>query len=279
MLDAFLDHGGDFIDTANIYSHWYEGAVGGESENMLGEWMQARNNRSQVIIASKVGFAYQDVPASTSAHWIETECEKSLKRLQTDYLDLYYAHNDDRNTPLEESMEAFYQLIRKGKVRQIGASNFLAWRIAQANAVAREHGWAEYCCIQQRYTYLRPRAGTSFAPQVSANEDLEDFCRNMPVTLLAYSPLLDGAYVRDDREFNPNYLGADSDARLKVLHAVADETAATVNQVILAWLMQHSPQTIPLVSAGTMEQLEENLVAARLTLTEEQLHTLDSAGV
>jgi aryl-alcohol dehydrogenase-like predicted oxidoreductase len=279
MLDAYLDQGGNFLDTANIYAHWYEGAVGGESEIILGEWMQARGNRDQVILASKVGFAYQDVPVSTSAHWIETECEKSLKRLQSDYLDLYYAHNDDRSTPLEESMEAFYQLIRKGKVRQIGASNFLAWRIAQANAVAREHGWVEYCCVQQRYTYLRPRVGTTFAPQESANEDLEDFCRNMPVTLLAYSPLLGGAYVRDDRAFHPNYLGADGEARLKALHAVADETGASVNQVILAWLMQHSPQTIPLVSAGSMEQLAEDLAAAQLILTEEQLHTLDSAGV
>ncbi|NSW53755.1 MAG: aldo/keto reductase [Anaerolineae bacterium] len=279
MLDAYLEHGGNFIDTANIYAAWYPGASGGESETILGEWLRERRNRSQVVLASKVGFAYQEVPVSTAAYWIETECEKSLKRLGIETLDLYYAHNDDRGTPLEESMEAFYQLIRKGKVRQIGASNFLAWRIAQANAMARANGWVEYCCVQQRYTYLRPRTGTSFAPQVAVNADLEDFCQTMPVTLLAYSPLLGGAYVRDDRAINPNYLGADSDARLGVLRAIARENNWSSNQVILAWLIQHSPNTIPLVSAGSMEQLEEDLAAAELVLTEEQVQRLDTAGV
>ena len=110
MLDYYLEHGGNFIDTANVYARWYDGAVGGESETILGEWFKVRGNRSKVILASKVGFAYQDVPVSTSAAWIERECEKSLRRLQTETIDLYYAHNDDRNTPLEESLEAFYQM-------------------------------------------------------------------------------------------------------------------------------------------------------------------------
>ena len=279
QMDYFLEQGGNFIDTANIYAHWYEGGVGGDAELMIGEWLKARGSRKDVVIASKVGFAYQDVEIGTSAKQIEEECEKSLKRMGIETIDLYYSHNDDRNTPLEESLEAYYQLIRKGKVRHIGASNFLAWRLAKANAIAANNGWEEYCCIQQRYTYLRPRVGTSFGLQVAVNHDLEDYCRNEPVTLLAYSPLLGGAYVRDDREINPNYLGPDGKARLLTLHQVAKETGWTVNQVVLVWLLQHSPFTLPLVSAGTMEQLKENLSAAELTLSPEQLQRLDNAGV
>ncbi|MBN2046729.1 MAG: aldo/keto reductase [Anaerolineaceae bacterium] len=278
MLDYYLDCGGNFIDTANIYAHWYEGASGGESETMLGEWFKERGSRGQVVLASKVGFPYQDVESGTSARQIESECEKSLRRMGVETIDLYYAHHDDRGTPLEESLEAFYQLIRKGKVRRIGASNFLAWRIAEANGIARANGWEEYCCVQQRYTYLRPRAATSFGAQVAVNSDLEDFCRAMPVTLLAYSPLLGGAFVRDDREINANYLGADSEARLSTLHFVAKENNWTVNQVILVWLMQHSPRTIPLVSAGNMEQMREDMRAAELRLSAEHLTLLDQAG-
>ncbi len=189
QFDYYLEQGGNFIDTANIYAHWYDGASGGESETMLGAWLKERKNRQDVIIASKVGFAYPGIEMGTSAKQIEEECEKSLKRMGIETIDLYYSHNDDRNTPLEESLEAYDQLIRKGKVRHIGASNFLAWRLAEANAAARENGWEEYCCIQQRYTYLRPRTGTNFGNQVAVNADLEDFCRSNPVTLLAYSPL------------------------------------------------------------------------------------------
>ncbi|MEE4194824.1 MAG: aldo/keto reductase [Anaerolineae bacterium] len=279
QLDYYCEQGGNFIDTANIYAHWYEGAQGGESEAMLGQWLKQRNNRKDVIIASKVGFAYQDVEIGTNAQQIEEECEKSLKRMGIETIDLYYSHNDDRSTPLEESLEAYYQLIRKGKIRHIGASNFLAWRLSKANAIAANNGWEQYCCVQQRFTYLRPRVGTHFSPQVAVNADLEDYCRNEPVTLLAYSPLLGGAYVREDRDFNPNYLGPDSDARLNVLHQIASETGWTVNQVVLVWMLQRTPFTLPLVSAGTMEQLKEDLAAAAMSLTSDQLKRLEEAGV
>ena len=278
QFDYFVEQGGYFIDTANIYAHWYEGASGGESETMLGLWLKERGNRKDVVIASKVGFAYPGIEIGTNAKQIEEECEKSLKRMGIETIDLYYAHMDDRNTPLEESLEAFYQLIRKGKVRHIGASNFRAWRIAEANAIARAEGWEEYCCVQQRYTYLRPRVGTTFGYQMAVNEDLEDFCETEPVTMLAYSPLLTGGYVREDREINPNYLGKDGDARLAMLDTIAEETGWTVNQVILVWLMEHTPFTLPLISAGTMEQLRENLASAELHLSEDQLKRLDEAG-
>jgi aryl-alcohol dehydrogenase-like predicted oxidoreductase len=171
LLDQFMDAGGNFIDTANIYAHWVEGGKGGESETMLGAWMRARGNREQCFIASKVGFAYPGIQPGLRAEQIEAECHKSLKRLGVDTIDLYYAHVDDRQTPLEETLAAFDSLIRAGKVRFIGASNYLAWRLERARWISQTQEWAAYCCIQQRYTYLRPKPGADFDPQISANDD------------------------------------------------------------------------------------------------------------
>jgi aryl-alcohol dehydrogenase-like predicted oxidoreductase len=139
--------------------------------------MRERKNRAQMFIATKVGFGYPGVEQGLRAHQIETECEGSLKRLGIDTIDLYYAHVDDRNTPQEETLEAFDRLVKAGKVRLIGASNFLAWRLEEARWVSQTHGWAEYCCIQQRHSYVRPKPGGSFAPQIAANDDLLDYCR------------------------------------------------------------------------------------------------------
>jgi aryl-alcohol dehydrogenase-like predicted oxidoreductase len=132
-----------------------EGFKGGESETILGAWMKERKNRDQVFIASKVGFGYQDVPISLRADIIEKECNKSLERLGIETIDLYYAHNDDRDTPLEETLEAFSRLMDAGKVRYIGASNYLAWRLEEAHWLSLVNEWPEYCCIQQRHTYIR----------------------------------------------------------------------------------------------------------------------------
>lgn len=277
-MDQYADAGGFFLDTANIYSFWLPGFEGGESETVLGKWLQARQNRSRLFIATKLGFAYQDVERGLRADQIERECEKSLKRLQTDVIDLYYAHVDDRNTPLEETMEAFDRLIKAGKVRYIGASNFLAWRLEKARWVSRTSNWAEYRCIQQRYTYLRPKPGASFGAQISANDDLLDYCRSEGITLLAYSPLLNGAYTRADRDFQEQYRGPDSDARLATLHVVAAETGATANQIVYAWMMQSEPPVIPLMAASTDEQMKENLGALDIALSVEQMDRLNKAS-
>ena len=278
LMDQYTEAGGFFFDTANIYSFWLPGFQGGESETVLGEWLQARGNRSRLFIATKLGFAYQDVERGLRADRIERECEKSLKRLQTDAIDLYYAHVDDRNTPLEETMEAFDRLVQAGKVRAIGASNFLAWRLERAHWVSRMNNWAEYCCIQQRYTYLRPKPGASFGDQVSANDDLLDYCRSEGLTLLAYSPLLNGAYTRADRAFPEQYIGPDAEARLAALRAIAKETGATANQVVYAWMMQSVPPVIPLMTASTNEQMKENLDVLNITLTAEQMNRLNNAS-
>jgi aryl-alcohol dehydrogenase-like predicted oxidoreductase len=278
LLDRHVEAGGSFLDTANIYARWVPGYVGGESETLLGKWMRERKNRSRMFIATKVGFQYLGVEHGLRAHQIETECEKSLKRLGVDVIDLYYAHVDDRNTPMEETMEAFDRLVSAGKVRFIGASNFAAWRLEEARWVSRTRGWAEYCCIQQRYSYVRPKPGASFDPQVAANDDLLYYCRARGITMLAYSPLLGGAYTRADRSLSEQYLGPDTDARLTALRAVAEETGATLNQVVYAWMLQSEPPVIPLMAASTMRQMEENLGALGIELDAGQMTRLNSAA-
>ena len=278
ILDRHVEAGGSFLDTANNYAMWVPGYVGGESETLLGEWMRERKNRTQIFIATKVGFDYPGVERGLQAQQIATECEKSLKRLGIDTIDLYYAHRDDRNTPVEETLEAYDRLIKAGKVRFIGASNFSAWRLEEARWVSQTQGWAEYCCVQQRYSYIRPKSGADFGHQTAANDDLLDYCRARGMRLLAYSPLLSGAYTRTDRAFPDQYLGPDTDARVAALKAVSEEVGATANQVVLAWMAQSAPAIIPLFGASTVDQLLENLGAQEVELSAEQMARLNDAS-
>ncbi|MBK8020979.1 MAG: aldo/keto reductase [Chloroflexi bacterium] len=276
ILDAYLDAGGTFIDTANIYAWWVEGFHGGESEILLGEWMQARGNRDKLFIASKVGFGYGEVPKRLRASDIEQECDKSLRHMKIDTIDLYYAHVDDRTTPLEETMEAFDRLVKAGKVRFVGASNYLAWRLEEARWVSESHGWQPFCCVQQHYTYLRLRPGMNVAPQEMVNDDLLDWVKARGSTLLAYSVLQSGAYSRSDRSVRKELHFDDNTRRLETLRAVAQETGATVNQVILKWMLDRS--IIPLIAASSEEQLAENLGALEVHLSAEQTERLNRAG-
>ncbi len=276
LMDRFLEAGGNFVDTANIYSHWVSGFKGGESETLLGEWMRERQNRQSLLIATKVGFGYPGVEGGLKAGQIQAECEKSLRRLGTDTIDLYDAHVDDRVTPLEETIEAFERLVKAGKVRYLGASNYRAWRLAQAAAVSQAHGWTQFCCIQQRHTYLRPRHAASFGPQVSANDDLLDYVRSSGISLLAYASLLGGAYTRPQSSLPEQYRSPESEARLSVLDAVARETTATPNQVILAWMLQGDPPVIPVMAASSDAQMDENLGALKIRLSPELLSRLNA---
>ena len=279
LLDQYFEAGGRFIDTANNYSYWYEGGEGGESEAVLGKWMKARNNRDQLFLATKVGFNTPKQGHGLSKKLILQEFEGSLERLQTDYIDLYYAHKDHREDPLSETLETFNQLSEEGKVYHIGCSNMRAWRIAEAKQISQQHSWAEYCGVQQRHSYLRPRPGAKFTPQLASNEDLLDYCQENPdVTLLAYSPLLGGAYTRDDRALPEQYKSADNNARINTLKDVAAQLNATANQVILAWMLQGSPTVLPVISASTSEQLTENLGTLSIMLSAEQLELLTTAG-
>jgi aryl-alcohol dehydrogenase-like predicted oxidoreductase len=278
LLDQYAEAGGSFLDTANIYSFWLPGCAGGECESLLGDWMRERRNRARMFVASKVGFGYPGVERGLRAAQIAAECDRSLKRLGTDVIDLYYAHVDDLDTPVEESLAAFDRLAKAGKIRFIGASNFAAWRLEEARCASRARGWAEYACVQQRHTYLRPKPGASFSPQVAANADLLDWRAARGVALLAYSPLLNGAYTRPDRPVPAQYAGPDTDARLAALKAVAAEAGATPNQVVLAWMLRGQPAVIPVFAASTPGQMRENLGALEVVLSEAQLARLDNAS-
>ncbi len=276
LLDQYAGAGGRFIDSANIYAHWIEGFRGGESEAVIGRWMKQRGNRSQVFITSKVGFGYGDIPKRLRASDIEEECNKSLRRFDTDVIDLYYTHVDDRETPLEESLEAFNRLVQAGKVRFIGASNYLAWRLEQAKWISETNKWAQFCCIQQHYTYLRLRPGMNVEPQIMVNDDLLDYVGSRDLTLLAYSVLQSGSYTRADRPFRVELQSADNEQRLATLRAIAGEIGATPNQVVLRWMLQRS--IIPLIAASTEAQMQENLDALKFDLSDDQMQRLNTAG-
>ena len=279
ILDAYYEAGGRFIDTANNYSRWHAGGIGIESEATLGKWLKARGNRDNLVIATKVGFNRADIGPSLSRRTIEAEIAGSLARLGTDTVDLYYAHADIRTDPLEETLETFDALVRAGKVRALGCSNYRAWRIEKARGISRTHGWAEYCCVQQRHTYLQPRPGADFGAQVSSNEDLLDYCReDRGFRLLAYSPLLAGAYTRPDKKLPGQYVGVEAGARLTALAQVATECSATPNQVIYAWMLQGNPAVIPLTAPTSLAQLRENLGALNIRLSPDQLQRLNAAG-
>jgi aryl-alcohol dehydrogenase-like predicted oxidoreductase len=274
MLDQYVEGGGNFLDTANNYAVWI--GEGGESEAMLGRWIYERGNRGNMIVASKVGCPTQDAPMSSKPEHILAECDRTLKRLQTDYLDLYYYHLDDRSVPLDVQLETMDQLTRSGKVRYIGASNFKAWRLAEAAAVSKANDYPAFCCVQQRHTYLRPRVDARFGAQVSSNDDLLEYCRERGLQLVAYSSLLSGAYSRDDRRIQKQYRHKDSDARMAALLEAAHETAATPNQVLLAWLTGRG--IIPVTGASTAEQMMESLAGFDLSISVELLDRLDAAA-
>lgn len=287
MLDMYLDAGGTFLDTANGYAHWLEEwAVGGESERLLGEWMRERGNRDRVFIASKVGFPYPgsaDNPGAErglTARQIEEECNKSLQRLGVDTIDLYYAHKDDPNTPLEETMQAFDRLVQAGKVRFVGGSNYYAWRLEEALCASRSNGWVEYCCLQQRYSYLRPlrRYGSDLGNHTLVTYELLKLVEQRNIRILAFSAMLGGAYTRTDRPLRQEYAGPDSEARMQALREVAQETGATASQVVLAWMLHSTPAVLPLISASTPEVMQDNLGALEVTLTDAQMERLNTAG-
>lgn len=280
LLDQYVEAGGRFIDTANAYARWVPGCRGGESEEVLGRWLKDRGNRGELFIASKVGFPspIDSLDYGLRAKQIERACEGSLRRLGVEAIDLYYAHADDRSTPLEESLEAFHRLSKGGKVRYLGASNFSDWRLEEARWIAMGRGVTQFCCAQQRFSYVRPQAGSIYDPHVYVNEEVLDYVRNRGLTLLAYSPLLGGAYTRTDRSFPEQYLGPDTDGRLEALAEVAAAAGKTKNQVVLAWMVTSDPPVIPIIAASSREQLAELIGSLDVALDVAMLERLSKAG-
>jgi aryl-alcohol dehydrogenase-like predicted oxidoreductase len=295
LLDRFTAAGGTFIDTANNYAFWLTGSQGGESEALLGRWRQSRGITDEVIIATKLGARVRR-PATTfeeaarlenveglSAATIPASARRSLQALGLERLDLLYAHLDDPATPLAETVETFGALVDEGTVGLLGVSNQWSWRVEQARTLARQARVPAYEVLQYHFTYLRPR--TDFPgrrspdgePGVAAGEVLSYLRAHPSLTAVVYSPLLRGAYVRDDKPLGPEYDHPGTSARMDALRDVARQTGATLNQVVLAWLMGGDIPMIPLVSASTVGQLDESLEAVDLGLTPEQRARLDDA--
>ena len=275
VLDAYLDMGGNFIDTSNNYAHW--AGTGDESETLLGEWLAERKCRERVVLATKVGFDRHGKGAGLKKAQIEYWIDESLRKLKTDYIDLYYAHTDDTSTPIEETMEAFDMLVRKGKVRALGSSNFDTWRLAEANLIAQNRGWTPYTAMQQRLTYLQPKF--TAAPKYTFNEivnreRLRYLCdKNMP--LISYSCLCKGAYEIDER-LPAEYEGG---KRLEFIRNMAKEKGVNASALVVAWLTnlhrcEGYPRVIPLFAA-TYDHLVENLRGLEINLTDEELEAMN----
>lgn len=279
MLDLYFDRGGDFLDSANKYASWVPGCQGGESEKIIGKWMKKKGNRDDVFLSSKVGFSYGEIPRSLKKELIISECERSLKRLDAETIDLYFAHAYDTLTPVEETMEAFYLLKKSGKIRFAGASNFYGWQLYEANEIARQQGWEGFCCLQQRHTYLEPTLRADFGTQLLLTPEIQEICQLKNICMMAYSPLLGGAYVRNDHPVPIQYQSKINENRLIQLREVADELQTSPNAVIIAWMMQGSPQIIPMVTGSKVSQLEENLESSSFLLNEEQLKRLNQEVV
>lgn len=278
LLDFYVENGGTLIDTANMYAFWLPDCCGGESETVIGEWMKERGSRHKILVSSKLAFDYPGSKGGLSASEIARECEKSLKRLGSDHLDIYYAHRDDLDTPQEETMAAFDKLVKAGKVRVLGASNLAVWRIAEANAVARANGFAQYELIQQRYTYLRPRHGADFGPQIFLNDETKAFAKQHGIGLVGYSVLLSGAYTRADKPMPAQFAGVDTVDRLAALNAVSAELGVSPNQVLIAWMRHSEPSVQPIIAGSKTAQLKENIEALNIKLTAEQMKRLNTAG-
>lgn len=279
LLDHYASLGGNFIDTANIYAHWVgDQWKGGESETVLGEWLKSRGNRDAMTISTKVGIAYSDAPTSLAPKLIIEECEKSLRRLGVETIDLYFAHRDDPDVPQEDVLGAFAKLIEQGKVRAIGASNFTTDRLAAAHEIARLSSLPRYEVLQQRFTYLAVRHGGYTGPQVVLTADMSDYCTRAGVGVMAYSVALGGAYNRyPQSELPEEYRSSSNHLRMKVLRDVAAEAGAQPAQVVLAWVWAN-PTLMPLVAGSTTAQLDENIEAMNIVLSTDQLARLDVAG-
>jgi|WetSurMetagenome_2_1015567.scaffolds.fasta_scaffold01681_8 aryl-alcohol dehydrogenase-like predicted oxidoreductase len=279
MLDLYSQAGGSFLDSANKYASWVPGFKGGESEQLIGKWLKQRGNRQSMFIASKVGFQYGDIPRSLKKEIIISECEKSLKRFGVDYIDLYFAHAHDYNTPHQEIMEAFCSLVKTGKIRFAGASNYYAWQLDEANLAANRQGWEGFCCIQQRHTFLEPALRADFGTQLLLTPELQNFCTARKITMMAYSPLLGGAYVRENRLLPVHYQNYSNNLKLAALRHVSSILNTSPNAIVIAWITQNNPNVIPLVAGSTLSQLNENLQATSIQLSEELLNILNQSIV
>lgn len=283
VLDAYVEAGGNFIDTADVYARWAPGNQGGESETVLGKWMTTRGNRRAVVIATKVMGPMGPGPNDTglSRHHIMEGVEASLGRLRTDYIDLFQAHWDDRDTPLDETLRAFDDLVRQGKVRYIGASNYHAWRLTRALWESDRRGYVRYESLQPKYNLVY---------RDEYERELEPLCLEQGVGVIPYSSLgsgfLSGKYRRGGTlpstaragGVQKAYMNDRGFAVLEAVEKVAAAADASPAQVALSWLAHRPGITAPIASATSVAQLRELLGGIELRLDDEVRVALDRAS-
>ena len=281
LLDGFIDAGLNAIDTADVYSAWIPGHKGGESETVIGNWLKHRGGRDKVVIATKVGWDKKDSGGGLTRDHILSRAEASLKRLQTDYIDLYQAHHFDKSTPIEESLTAFQTLIAQGKVRAIGASNYNGELLAAALGAGAAKNLPRYETVQPHYN-LYERSGYE--------NDLEPLALKEKIGVIPYyalaSGFLTGKY-RSEADFKKSVRGGGMKSRLnerglRILKALDDVSArfnANPTQVSLAWLIARPGITAPIASATSVDQLKDLVAATRLKLDADAIKALDVASV
>jgi aryl-alcohol dehydrogenase-like predicted oxidoreductase len=283
VMDAFAESGGTLIDSADVYSNWHPGNPGGVSEEIIGRWLRSRGNRHTIVLATKARGRMWPGPNGeglSRAHLIRA-CDDSLRRLQTDYIDLYQAHWFDAETPIEETLETLTELVRAGKLRYIGCSNTPAWRLALALGASERRGLARYASLQPHY---------NLAYREEFERELQELCADQGLGVMPYSPLAGGFLTGKYRRGEPTpesarasgiqkrYFNQRGWAVLDALAAVAAEHAAEPAQIALAWLLAQPSITAPIVGANTPEQLATSLAAADLALSPDQIARLDAAS-
>ncbi len=280
VLDGFVDAGLDFIDTADVYSAWAPGNKGGESETTIGNWLKKTGKRNKVIIATKVGMKMGEGMEGLSRKYITSEVEASLKRLQTDHIDLYQSHKDDKNTPLLETLETYTDLIKQGKVKAIGASNYDGIRLKEALQVSKDNGLAAYESLQPEYNlYTREYY----------EKELEPVCRERNIGVVTYYSLaigfLTGKY-RSEKDFSQSsrgggiskYLNPRGFKILAALDKIADEYNTSQASVALAWIIARPGVTAPIASATSIKQLDDLTKATQLKLKSDAIDLLNGAS-
>jgi len=280
LLDAFLDAGFNTIDTADVYSRWVEGNKGGESETEIGKWLKESGKRDQVIIATKVGSEMDSDKKGLKKDYIIKAAEDSLKRLQTDYIDLYQTHYDDPSTPVEETLRAYDQLVQEGKVRAIGTSNMSVERLHESLKVSVEKGLISYQTLQPEYNLFdREKYETTYEP----------FLKDKNIGVISYfslaSGFLSGKYrsAKDLQESSragmvKKYLNERGSRILKALDEAAAQYNVSQSAIALAWLIARPSVTAAIVSATNLDQLKEFAKAANLKLSEETIAALNAAS-
>jgi aryl-alcohol dehydrogenase-like predicted oxidoreductase len=281
ILDAFVAGGGNFIDTADVYSRWVPGHQGGESETIIGNWLKARGGRDKVVIATKTGAEMTPTDKGLARARVEKQIEASLKRLNTDYVDLYYSHRDDAETPMEEVLETYDRLIKAGKVRAIGASNFTAERLGEALSTADAKGLPRYTVLQPLYNLY---------DRTEFEGPLQDLCVREGVAVAPYYTLASGFLTGKYRseadlsqsarggKIGTNYLNPQGLKLLEAMDGVAQRLGVKPSQIAVAWLAARPSVAAPIASATKLEQLEELLAAVQLKLDAEAMAVLDAAA-